>query len=141
MKILVAIDGSEHALRALQQALSLRAAMSTPPSLVLVNVHMSPIHGPATRLISQEQLNAYMDEVAETELKDARAVLDGQGISYDVIKRHGEVAGGIVQAARDTGADLIIMGAKGRGSMIDLLMGSVATKVASASPVSVLLAK
>jgi len=50
-------------------------------------------------------------------------------------------ASGIVQTARDEGADLIVMGSHGRSGIARLMLGSVATKVVAESTVPVLVTR
>jgi nucleotide-binding universal stress UspA family protein len=48
---------------------------------------------------------------------------------------------GIVQTAKDEGADLIVMGSHGRSGIARLMLGSVANKVVAESPIPVLIAR
>ena len=48
---------------------------------------------------------------------------------------------GIVDAAKNEGADLIVMGSHGRTGLVRLMLGSVATKVLAESPVPVLIVR
>jgi len=50
-------------------------------------------------------------------------------------------AAGIVEAARQTEADLIVVGSHGRTGMARLMLGSVAAKVVAESPIPVLVAR
>lgn len=50
-------------------------------------------------------------------------------------------ASGIVQTAREEGADLIVMGSHGRSGIVRLMLGSVATRVVAESPVPVLVTR
>jgi len=50
-------------------------------------------------------------------------------------------ASGIVQTAKDEGADLIVMGSHGRSGIARLMLGSVATKVVAESPIPVLVSR
>jgi len=50
-------------------------------------------------------------------------------------------ASGIVQSAKDEGADLIVMGSHGRSGIARLMLGSVATKVVAESAVPVLVTR
>lgn len=50
-------------------------------------------------------------------------------------------ASGIVQTAKDEGADLIVMGSHGRSGIARLMLGSVATKVVAESPIPVLVTR
>ena len=48
---------------------------------------------------------------------------------------------GIVQMAKDAGADLIVMGSHGRTGLARFMVGSVATKVLAESPVPVMVVR
>ena len=50
-------------------------------------------------------------------------------------------ASGIVQTAKDEGADLIVIGSHGRTGLMRLMLGSVATKVVAESPIPVLVTR
>lgn len=50
-------------------------------------------------------------------------------------------ANGVVQSARQTEADLVVIGSHGRTGIARLMLGSVATKVVAESPVPVLVAR
>lgn len=50
-------------------------------------------------------------------------------------------AAGIVQTAQSAGADLIVLGSHGRSGLARLMLGSVANKVVSESPLPVLVAR
>jgi nucleotide-binding universal stress UspA family protein len=54
---------------------------------------------------------------------------------------HGDAAAGIMQAAREAGADLIVVGHRGLSVLSAMVMGSVSEKVAHEAPCSVLIAK
>jgi hypothetical protein len=53
--------------------------------------------------------------------------------------RHGDAAGEIVAVAERRGADLIVLGSRGRTGLTRLLLGSVARNVLSGSTASVLI--
>ena len=69
--------------------------------------------------------------------KPARAALDRAGVAHDMVMRTGAVAQEIVKLGHSGGFDLIVMGTKGRSAFGDLLMGSVAQKVLSATQLPV----
>jgi nucleotide-binding universal stress UspA family protein len=58
-----------------------------------------------------------------------------------VIVERGPVAQAIVKAASDRGCDLIVLGSKGRTELKDLLIGSVAQRVATLADMPVTLVK
>jgi nucleotide-binding universal stress UspA family protein len=57
-----------------------------------------------------------------------------------VIKR-GHIAEEIIAQANKDKVDIIVMGAKGRGGILDVIMGSVAQRVSSSAKQPVLLVK
>ena len=58
-----------------------------------------------------------------------------------MVVRTGHVAGRIVALAKSGKYALLILGAKGRSAVADLLLGSVAQRVLATVPIPVLLVK
>jgi nucleotide-binding universal stress UspA family protein len=141
MRIGIAIDGSENSLRALREAIRLGNMMKAPASLVLINVHLSALISPVARGIDRKQIESYMDQIAEEELADAKAIVAEAGMSADIVKGHGEVAPTILETIKNQNIELLVLGGKGRSSVTDLLLGSVTTKLTSLSPIPVIVVK
>jgi nucleotide-binding universal stress UspA family protein len=76
---------------------------------------------------AQKQLDATLDE-------DDRRTLNAEAI---VLKSNNPAAA-IVNYARDTDVDIVIMGTHGRGAVAHMLMGSVAERVVRTAPCPVL---
>jgi len=139
LKILVPIDGSPHALAALRWALRL-AGGNPDSSFVLVNVQQPPSLYEVVVAHDAERIAEVRRDAGADLLRDAEALLDTAGASYE-----SEVAGGtpehmIVDLAENYGCDAIVMGARGRGDSLDASgLGPVARAVlkASALPVTV----
>ena len=70
-----------------------------------------------------------------------RKLLDKAGVRHDMVIRTGHIAAEIAAAASEGGFDLLVLGSKGRSSLKDLLIGSVAQRVSELSKVPVLLVK
>lgn len=141
MKVLVAIDGSETALRALAYVLNHPDFFSTNPELVLLNVHL-PVPSPRARAaLGSDAIAQYYREEGEEALSPARALLAVK--QCRVIERLivGQPAVEIVAVAQQSGCDMIVMGTHGRSALGNLLMGSVAMRVISTSPIPVLSVK
>ena len=141
MKLLIAIDGSESALRALGYVFDHKDFFSANPELVLINVHL-PLPSPrAEAYLGSAAFTQYYKEESEEALAPARALLAGKPCR--VVERQviGQPAAQIVAAATQEGCDLIVMGTHGRNALGNLLMGSVAMRVIAASPVPVLTVK
>ena len=141
MKLLVACDGSKPALRAVREAISLIGALSKGGKVTLISVHDDTALSHVSRFVGKDAIEEYLRELSEKDLAAARRALDKAGIAHDMIIRRGHVAGEIADAAARGRYDMVLMGSKGRSALRDLLIGSVATRVAELSPVPTLLVK
>ena len=89
-------------------------------------------------------LDAYAAELRESKAQhqriatDAAARLRESGRQVDSEMRDGDAAGQIIAAAEKRGADLIVLGSRGRTGLTRLLLGSVARNVLSGSTASIL---
>ncbi len=138
MKLLVAVDGSEPSLRALDKAVDLSRQLAQPAVLTLTNVHNDAFVRRHQHLVGKQAVDQYLAEVHAPEIKEATDRLDRLGMHYEVLHGSGDLAHTITHQAEAGGFDMIVMGAKGRGALADLVLGSVVTKVLSVSKVPVL---
>ncbi len=142
MKILAATDGSKSARNAVKFAIKLIRQLASPSnSVTLISVHDDVGLRHARKIVGSEAVDDYLRELSEEELKPARKLLDAEGIKHDMVVRTGHVSQEIVEFARTGKFDLIVLGAKGRGAMLDLLLGSVAQRVLATATCPVLLVK
>jgi hypothetical protein len=125
MKILVPTDGSTCALRAVKYA----AALHPKPTVTLISVHDDVGLKHLKKFMPKDSVSDYLREQSDKELKTARAVLDKLGVPHDIVIKTGHVAEEIAKEAKGGKYDLIVMGAKGRSILGDLLVGSVAQRV------------
>jgi nucleotide-binding universal stress UspA family protein len=141
MKILVAIDGSKNSLRALKYAIKLAGRMAEPSQLMLVNAHDDIALRGASQFVGKDAVKDYLDDLSRSELQDAIAAAEKAKVKFETKMLRGQVAQAIAKAAGDADCDLIVLGSKGRSAIKDLLIGSVAQRVASLSDVPVTLVK
>jgi len=141
MKILVAVDGSPSSLRATEFAAQLAAALRSKSKVTLVSVHDDTGFKHVKKFTPKGTLADYLRELSDKDLSEAHKLLDKAEVAHDMIIKTGHVAEEIMQAAKVGKFDLIVLGAKGRSSFGDLLLGSVSQRVASASKVPVTLIK
>jgi len=142
MKILVATDGSKHALSAVKYAVGLlRQMASTASSITLISVHDDISLRHAKSFVGHDVVAEYLRELSEKELRPAMKVLDAAGVRHSMVIRTGHVAEEIVHCAKGGKFNLIVLGAKGRSALADLLLGSVAQRVLSIARTPVLLVK
>ena len=143
-KILLANDGSEASIHAARLALGLARIHGAALTAVYV-VDPYPFIGIGE--VNPVGFDAYMAAARQSAVQAHLQVLDlarslnHAGELRELTVEDASATEGIVQMARDVGADLIVMGSHGRTGMARLLMGSVAQKVSNQSPVPVLLCK
>jgi nucleotide-binding universal stress UspA family protein len=136
-RILVPIDGSEMAERALEYALE------NHPDAEVTVLHVvgepSPWGGAATALALEEDLDAAAEERAESVFEDAREYAAEYDVEITTNVQLGNPARAILKVADDF--DAIVIGTHG-GSLVDtLVVGNVAKKVFRNSPVPVIAAR
>ena len=123
--IILAVDGSEYSLRALEYARSL--ALNYKASLWLVHVfsHTSDLLG----YQDFEKLYAKRKSAGQSILDEARAKLGDADFEVHAELVEGSDAEAILTLAEKHNADLIVMGTRGFGAVKGLLVGSVSRKV------------
>ena len=142
MKILVPVDGSECAMRAIEFIITkMRPSCGERLDVDLLTVHPPIPYPRAISVLGHERVQEYYEEEGKAALQAARARLDGAGVPYRAHMRVGEPGETIAHYASEVGVDQIVMGTHGRGSVGRLLMGSIATKVVQFSEVPVVLVK
>jgi nucleotide-binding universal stress UspA family protein len=142
MKILVAVDGSKHALAAVRCVIDHADWYREKPSVELVTVHLPvpTFHGMGA-VIGKQHFERYYREEGEDRLATAREKLDAAGIPYSTHILVGPIAESIVEKAMNTRCDLVCIGSRGMGDLGKALLGSTATKVLNLSDLPVLLVK
>lgn len=141
MKLLVAIDGSENSLRALDSAISLAGKTNGSALIGLVNAHDDLGLRGASQFVGNKAVTDYLHEQSETELRDAVARLQASGVPFETKAVRGSPAEAIAATATEGHYDLVFLGSKGRSALGDLLMGSVAQRVIEHCPVPVVLVR
>ena len=141
MKILVATDGSKHALNAVKYAAKLVCSMRSKDSITLISVHDDTGYRRAAKFVGKAEVIDHLREQSEKDLKSAQKLLDTAKVKYDNAIVIGHVSEEIVKFAKDGKYDLIVMGSKGRSGFADLLIGSVAQRVLATAKQPVLLVK
>jgi nucleotide-binding universal stress UspA family protein len=139
-RILVATDGSDGANRAVDYAA--HQAVSTGGDLLIVNVIGGfglPENMFETLTASQ---NAWLEELLTSSsaqiLTKARERARGIGVTkVQIESRHGDATQAVIDIAQEKGADLIVVGKRGTGRIIGLLVGSISQKLVSLAPIPV----
>ncbi len=125
---LVAVDGSDHSLRAVAQAARLAADLHER-AIDLVNVQP---------WLGKEAAETALPQCGWAATARARALLDAAGVPWRVHAVMGEAAPQIVRLAEALGSRGIVIGTHGLTATQALLLGSVAYKVIHMATVPVL---
>lgn len=141
MKILIPVDGSANALRAVEYSIGYAAALKEMPQLLLLNVQWNVASGNVKLFIDQQTIDDYYREQGMAALHSARAALDAAGLSYQYHVSVGMPAEAIAQYAGEQHVDQIVMGRQGQGGLQALLLGSVVHKLLHLAACPVLLVK
>ncbi|MDQ1278988.1 MAG: hypothetical protein QG670_248 [Thermoproteota archaeon] len=140
-KILVPVDGSEHAERALDSALDLAQKYSAEV-LILTVVQYGPLPSEG----SPQSINAYLEAIDDFHRKVLSDALEKvkktiPGLKVSTKSDEGYPADKIIETANEDEFDLIVMGRRGRGHLRHTLLGSVSDRVADLSPCALFLIK
>ncbi len=137
--IVVPLDGSETALKALRAALDLAQRIGDA-NLRVVNVQPA-IPASVGRFVGGEAIRGHYEEAAGKAFAKARALLHDTGIEVKFDYRVGPSGETVSDYAREVGANQIVMGTRGLGRLPGFVMGSVATRVVQTAHCPVLLVK
>jgi nucleotide-binding universal stress UspA family protein len=130
-RLLVAVDGSETSLHALQEAFKLSTSWVTV-------VAVTPFYEGDLRLLGVPGVGRLMREPCDTALAQAQELAEAAGAVIQTVCERGEPHERIVELAAAGNRDLIILGAKGNGFLERILMGSVTQRVIGYSSQDVL---
>jgi nucleotide-binding universal stress UspA family protein len=138
-KVLIPLDGSANADRALSQWLSGQTD-KTALDVHLLSVQL-PVDGNVRTFVDSDELQDYRREEGMSAMAQGRKLLDDAGVAYQHHILVGHPADVIVRYASELGVDEIVMGTHGRTGLLQLLMGSVASEVSEKAKAKVTLIK
>jgi nucleotide-binding universal stress UspA family protein len=131
-RIVVGVDGSQHSLEALRFAIAearLRGAKVV--AVHVPHVPAAPLAGAPIFLIGDlPDLVQAVEQSAAKILADALAEVssEAEGVEVETAIARGDVAHELVEAA--DGAELLVLGSRGHGGFVGLLLGSVSQQCA-----------
>ena len=138
-RILLPVDGSDAALRAVKAAVEAVVERTIRPEVHLVTVQAPIISGNVTRFFTTEMIESYYQEEGEKALVSARQELNHAGVDFQEHVIVGPIAQTIVRYTEDKDCDHIFMGTRGLGSVTSMVLGSVTNKVLGLSSIPVTL--
>ena len=141
MKVLIPVDGSECALRAVAHAIRLarsRAEGGEALDLHLLSVQ-TPLPGSVGMFIGGKDIKDYHRDEGMKALAPARKLLEEAGLAHSIHIDVGSPGELIARYAKDLGVDEIVMGTRGLGNIADAILGSTSEDVLRLSPLPVVL--
>jgi len=144
-KIVCAVDGSQHALRAATVASELAAKVGAKVIFLTVTKPVK-LTEDVKRYMAAEHLTGspqyVLDELTERILDQAKECANKCGVTKASTEvKTGHPARTIVAFSESSGADLLVLGSRGLGDIEGMLLGSVSHKVASLAKCSCLTVK
>ena len=137
-KILLAVDGSEHAARAAKVAGDLVRSVKAKELRIVIAYEPVPAYLGEPNL--QNTINARMNESQDV-LREAENMVGQIPAEIHSELLEGQIADAIIDVAKTREADLIIMGSRGLGRLAGALLGSNSQKVVSEAPCPVLIVR
>lgn len=136
-KILLASDGSEHAMRAADKAVII-AKTNSNSKVEVVYV----IDGTKSKSDVLHNWNSIdVDHSRKQKLKLTEQKLKREKINYEVKILHGEPGPSIVKYANENNMDVCIIGSRGLNTLQEMVLGSVSHKVAKRANCPVMIVK
>jgi nucleotide-binding universal stress UspA family protein len=142
MKIMIAVDGSDSSQPVVEFVARMRWPAGSRTLVVSVaNAAAGMVAAPFEAAAASAEIEAL--DVREHEELVARAshALTEAGLPCETKVVLGEPASALVQAVRDEGVDLLVVGSHGRTGLTKLLLGSVSAHAVCHAPCSVLVVK
>ena len=140
-KILVAYDGSPHSKEALNWAIEL--SIQSGAQVTAVKVFDASTIYPLAEIGGTGFIQALdgMRQEDEQLMEEVATVGKNKGVKITGEILQGNIAGAILEYAKEGKFDLIIAGTKGHGALEELLMGSVTRNLVSLAHIPVMVVK
>lgn len=143
-RLLVAVDGSDTSMNAADYAIAVAKNNNEVEIYVINVIDLQPIFkmlpsDTRKELISlgRGEANQMLDTVAEMAKRHGIK----KKINTEIVETSVSAADAIIRYAQEKDVDLIVVGTRGRSGMSKALLGSVASKIVTYSPCSVLVVR
>ena len=140
MKILLAVDGSSYTKKMLDYLTTHNELFSTNNEYTVFTVQAA-LPPRARAAVGKEIVAKYHLDEAEKVLAPVTKFLLRHGIDAKSSWKTGHAGESIANMADNGAFDLVVMGSHGSGTLVNLVMGSVATQVLAHCKVPVLLVR
>ena len=144
MRVLVAIDGSAAAYRAVELATAIRWPAGSELRVVSIVEPLDEVLAAAWGLPASSDSQGYSEEDERKALsivEEAAGALAQPGVTISQSVARGRPANKVLEIAHDFVADLIIVGSRGHGTIASMVLGSVSAEIADHAHCPVLVAR
>lgn len=145
--VVVAVDGSKHAMKAAAAAMDIAKEQGCPLHVLTVRRDFSAaVDDELKRYMEVEHLTTVPDDMIDDESRKLMGFVREQAGKKGLDKietaiRTGQPARRIAEFAKEVGADLIVLGSRGLGDVGGFLLGSVSHKITSLAECSCLIVR
>lgn len=136
-RILLAVDGSEHSLRATKEAVKI----ATLTSNCIIEIVFVADYDKAKNDVLHSHGKEELELSRRRKIQPAEDQLKANNLSYQIKILHGEPAPTIVEYANKEKVDLVIIGSRGLNALQEMVLGSVSHKVVKRVNCPVLIVK
>ncbi|MEQ2528415.1 universal stress protein [Bacillaceae bacterium CLA-AA-H227] len=136
-KIMLAMDGSEHSLRAANEAIKM-AALDSESKIEMVYV---ADFAKAKSEVLHAQGREDLEHARRIRLQPVEDLMKSNKITYNVQILHGEPGPELVKYANKEKFDLVVIGSRGLNALQEMVLGSVSHKVVKRANCPVLVVK
>lgn len=140
MKILLAVDGSEYTKRMLAYLAAHDEWLGARHDYTVIHSVLAVPHR-AAAFVGAAMVTKFYEDDAEAVFRPIRAFFAQQGIEAKFVHTIGHAAASIAELADKGKFDLLMMGSRGHGELVNLVLGSVATQVLARCSTPVLLVR
>ena len=142
MKILLAVDGSQNSMHAVEFLIGHARWYGEAPQVELVTVHLPVPKLPNMgKVVGRRELQRYYAEEGRANLARAARRLKAGRIAFTQHVLVGTIAETIARYAKQAGCELILIGTRGLTAATGALLGSTATKLLHVAKTPVLLVR
>ncbi|RNF38304.1 universal stress protein [Planococcus salinus] len=136
-KILLAVDGSDHSIRAAKEAIKIaQGAEDAQITIVYVADHNN-----AKNEVLHSNSSAELDLQRRKKIQPVEESIATANLKYRVEILHGTPGPAIVEYANKEGFDMLVIGSRGLNSLQEMVLGSVSHKVVKRANCPVLIVK
>lgn len=140
-RILVPVDGSPYAEKALEFAIDLAKACSSTITIMYVVPRRIYAAAQEAGFVTIPALIHDMEELGKKVLEKAEGLSQAAGVKVDTVLIHGIAAEEILRKSQAGKYDMIVLGSRGRTAAKAFLLGSVSDRVSHHAKCAVLLVK